>query len=120
MPIVIMVICVIVWLFIQAAMQDQGVQPRSRGSLRYQRRKARRLGLDPEDVPISPRSGAAPPPEPERSHVGDLAHGLLWGLGLVVLMIVGGFVIMGLGLPGDLFWAWTLALIVVGFLVRRR
>ena len=51
MAIVVMILAVIAWLFVQAALADAGQGPRSRGSLRYQRRKAAKLGLDPDKVP---------------------------------------------------------------------
>ncbi|WP_395444493.1 hypothetical protein [Caulobacter sp. UC70_42] len=54
MAIVVMILAVIAWLFVQAALADAGQGPRSRGSLRYQRRKAAKLGLDPADVEVRP------------------------------------------------------------------
>jgi hypothetical protein len=47
---------IIVWAIIQKSITDTtGQYPRTRGSLRYQRRKARKLSVDAEDVPINPR-----------------------------------------------------------------
>lgn len=47
---------IILWAIIQNSIIDStGRYPRSRGSLRYQRRRARKLDLVPEDYPINPR-----------------------------------------------------------------
>jgi hypothetical protein len=100
---------------------DQGVAPRSRGSLRYQRRKPRRMGVDPHDVPINPRTGSWQPPEPiGESHVSDLAYSLSMTALLVVLMICGGFVMMASGIDGVWFWAWVLFLLVGQWILWNR
>ncbi|ETI65719.1 MAG: hypothetical protein COA80_05985 [Leeuwenhoekiella sp.] len=100
---------------------DQGVAPRSRGSLRYQRRKARRMGVDPHDVPINPRAGSWQPPEPiGESPVSDLAYSLSMTALLVVLMICGGFVMMASGIDGVWFWAWVLFLLVGQWILWNR
>jgi hypothetical protein len=47
---------IIAWAIIQAnIVETTGNAPRSRPSLRYQRRKARKMGVDAEDVAIFPR-----------------------------------------------------------------
>ena len=55
MAIVIMIGCVVLWAAIQSSLVNMGEAPRSRGSLRYLRKKARRLGLDPAAVTVRPR-----------------------------------------------------------------
>jgi len=113
MAIVVIIVCVIAYMFIQASLMDSGETPRSRGSLRYQRRKARRLGVDAENVHIDPRGSSWEPPQSRGdSHVGDLARGLSWGLGFIILLIGGGFVMMASGLNGDWFWGWALFLLI--------
>jgi hypothetical protein len=61
MHIIVLIICVILWLVIQAHLAKEGIEPRSRGSLRYQRRKARKLGVDVNDVVVRPRGSRAVP-----------------------------------------------------------
>lgn len=107
MVIVVLIVAVIVWLFVHAAMADAGMSPRTRGSLRYQRRKARRLGLDPSDVHVNSRTPDFTPPEPiGNSHVGDLA----WSLGMTVLGLVlmfgGSLWIIAHHMKGDLVFVW--------------
>lgn len=47
---------IVLWAMIQKSIvKTTGHGPRSRGSLRYQRRKARKMGVDVDDVPYSPR-----------------------------------------------------------------
>ncbi|MBY0509214.1 MAG: hypothetical protein K2P94_03590 [Rhodospirillaceae bacterium] len=55
MTLVIIVGCVILWAVIQRHLNANGIQPRSRGSLRYQRRKARKLSVDVEALEIQTR-----------------------------------------------------------------
>jgi hypothetical protein len=47
---------IILWAFIQHhIVETTGQAPRARSSLRHQRRKARKMGLDFEEVPYTPR-----------------------------------------------------------------
>lgn len=120
MAIVVMILAVIAWLFVQAALADAGQAPRSRGSLRYQRRKAAKLGLDPVDVHVRPRGGDPHPIEPvRRSVVGDLAFGLGFGLLAIVLMFGGAFALMAMRFPPDSVWVWFGVVILVTFIVNK-
>ena len=120
MAIVVMILAVIAWLFVQAALADAGQAPRSRGSLRYQRRKAAKLGLDPADVEVRPRGADLPPIEPGgRSVVGDLAFGLGFGLLAIVLMFGGAFVLMAMKFPPDAVWVWFGLVIIATFVVNK-
>jgi hypothetical protein len=120
MAIVVMIICVIMWAFIHAHMQDQGVAPRSRGSLRYQRHKARKLNVDPADLRIRSREQ----PWVKRStitgsHVGDLKRGLAGGCLLIFTMAA--WVIFWFGNRswiGDAwFWIGLVAIWLLGWLI---
>jgi hypothetical protein len=51
--------CVILWAILQNAAYRGGIQNRSRGSLRYQRRQARKLGIDPDKLEINSRAPIA-------------------------------------------------------------
>lgn len=89
MPIIVIVGALIAWAFIAAHNRDNGIAPRSRGSLRYQRRKARRFGIDAADVEISPRGPSYDDPDTiTGSHVGDLKRGLTGGCMGIVAGIV--------------------------------
>lgn len=122
MAIVVIIGCVILWAFIQASLNDQGIAPRSRGSLRYQRRKARKMGVDLDQVSINPRvpSGWQPTEPVGESHVSDLAWGLSTGLLAIVIMFVGAFVIMFSSIAADWVWAWFLFVIGASWVAQER
>lgn len=121
MVIVVIIICVIAWLFIQAAMADQGLSPRTRGSLRYQRRKAAKLGLDPSDVTVSARQTLVPTASPDPpSHVRALGMSLLISLLALVALAAGSIMIAASRLPADLIFVWWGLVIGVVFLVQHR
>ena len=120
MAIVVMILAVIAWLFVQAALAAAGQGPRSRGSLRYQRRKAAKLGLDPADVEVRPRGAGPDSIEPVgRSVVGDLAFGLGFGLLAIVLMFGGAFVLMAMKFPPDAVWVWFGVVILATFVLNK-
>lgn len=114
MHIVIIIVCVILWAVVQASLKDKGVPPRTRGSLRYQRRKARKMGAAPEDVEIAPRPADWEPSDPiGTSHASDIAYGLGGGCLSIAVMAVGVVVIFASGWSGDFILPWML-LVVVG------
>lgn len=113
MYVVIILALIILWAFIQSSLNDQGVPPRTRGSLRYQRRKVRKLGVAPDDVEITPKPVDWEPPEPiGTSHTSDLAYGLGGGCLSIAVMAVGVVVILASGWSGDLILPWMLLVLV--------
>ena len=56
MAVVVMIACVILWAVIANYQYSSGTPIRSRGSLRYQRRKARKLGLSLDETPYETRA----------------------------------------------------------------
>jgi hypothetical protein len=104
MAIVLGIIAFVAWVFLHAHMDDLGIAPRSRGSLRYQRRKARKLGVDPQSVTVNarvPSHHVASPYDPAAQKITTVQH-LARGLMLVVVMLmalvfwVGAAALMGL------------------------
>lgn len=62
MTFVIVFALLIFWAFIQKAYSDAtGEMPRSRGSLRRQRRKARKMGVPDDEVPHNYQAHSARP-----------------------------------------------------------
>jgi len=120
--VIVIIGCIILWAFIQAGLKDQGIAPRSRGSLRYQRRKARKTDVEADQVSINPRvpSGWEPDDPVGESHVSDLAWGLSTGFAGIVVMFLGAFVIMGTGIAGDWVWAWFLFVIIGLWVLQAR
>lgn len=55
MGIILIIVGVVFYGFIHHSLRGMGETPRSRGSLRYQRRKARKLGLPVDLVNIRPK-----------------------------------------------------------------
>jgi hypothetical protein len=108
MAIAIIIVCVIAYAFVHASMADQGIGQRSRGSLRYQRRKGRREGLNPEYVLVkSHRTVDQDVPQPTGdSHVSDLAFSLITTFWFLILLISGGMFMAARHVPGDWFWVW--------------
>ena len=114
-----MVACAILWLFIQASLADQGVPPRSRGSLRYQRRKARKLGLRFDQVEVRPRipTGWKPSEPIGDSHVGDLTWTFRLMIGGFLAFIVGAVLLAPIDVSWSIVW---LCAVMIGMLVLQR
>lgn len=94
-------------------MKDHGVPRRTRGALRYQRRKARKIGVAPEDVEVTSGASGWKPTEPiGEDHVRDLAYGLGGGCLSVVVMLAGIVAIFASGGSGDIMLLWMLVVLV--------
>lgn len=121
MTIIVIVGCVVLWLFVQASLADAGTPPRSRGSLRYQRRKARKVGVQPDAVGINPRvsSGWEPRLPVGESHVADLAWSLSASL-IGIIILFAGIVVIAIKGWGDLFFPWCGIMIFVLWLAQQR
>jgi hypothetical protein len=87
-----MIGCVVLWAILQHHLNANGVQTRSRGSLRYQRRKARRLGIDVEDVEIAPHNYPVSDYEAMRQRINKKARRLLIPTLLLWLMLLWPFI----------------------------
>lgn len=62
---IVMIVCAVLWLAIQKNLADQGIEPLSRGQLRYMRKKARKQGVDVSQIDYNPRRGTKPYQSPE-------------------------------------------------------
>ena len=60
---IVMIVCIVLWLTIQKSLADQGVDPLSRGQLRYMRKRARKEGVDISQINYNPRRGTNPFPK---------------------------------------------------------
>lgn len=60
---IIIVGCLILQLAISKSLRDQGVEPLSRGQMRYMRKKARKQGVNVSQVSYKPRTGTNPFPK---------------------------------------------------------
>ena len=60
---IIIVGCLVLQWAISKNLRDQGVEPLSRGQLRYMRKKARGQGVDVSQVSYTPRKGTNPFPK---------------------------------------------------------
>ena len=121
MAVVLMILCVIASLFIHAGLADARAPIRSRGSLRYQRRKARRQGLPVDLVEVRQRPGAVHDwGEPiGTSHVADLAWSFSLLIGVVVVTIF-GLLILGAFVSGIGSLVWCLLVIFAALVLNRR
>jgi len=90
--IIILIACVIAWAVIQKSLLDSGVPPRSRSSLRYQRRKARKLGVNAEDLEINSRSRIPDGTDEIRERVRVIGRWLWIPTGLIVAAILWPFI----------------------------
>jgi hypothetical protein len=122
MAIVGLIAVLLVGAYTTAYLWDHGVHPRTRGSMRYQRRKANRMGVGFNDVSVSTRNDRYPIPEPRhRSHIETLNR----TVSLTLLLIVGfpAIVIAGLLLAYAPDFGWPLALVLLlsaGWIIYRR
>lgn len=122
MAIVALILLGIFWMYVTAYHWDRGENLRSRGSLRYQRRKARRLGVNADQVAVEPRNAGAQIPEPRHhTHVEGvnrlLASTLLWLVGVPVIAI--SITMVAYGVDGG----WPLAILILAsaaWLIYRR
>lgn len=122
MAILGLIAVLLVGAYTTAYLWDHGVHPRSRGSMRYQRRKANRLGVWFNDVSVNTRNGRHPIPEPRhRTHIETLNRNVSFTLLLIVGVPV--IVIAGLLLAYAPDFGWPLALVLLfstGWLLYRR
>ncbi|WP_152522663.1 hypothetical protein [Sphingobium ummariense] len=122
MAIVGLIAMLLVGAYTTAYLWDNGVHPRTRGSMRYQRRKANRLGVGFNDVSVRTRNDRYPIPESRHgSHIKTLNR----TVSLTLLLVVGvlAIVIAGLLLAYAPDFGWPLALVLLfsaGWLVYRR
>jgi hypothetical protein len=83
---------IVLWAFTQKAYTDAtGQAPPTRGALRYQRRKARKFGVSPEDVPHNPRVRPAETGRlsPRTSKILVAANVILWGFLIACIFLPG-------------------------------
>jgi hypothetical protein len=63
--VIVAIVCIFLSFAIQKNLRDQGVEPLTRGQLRYARKKAREQGVSLDQVVYKPRRGTplyTPPP----------------------------------------------------------
>jgi uncharacterized membrane protein YhaH (DUF805 family) len=115
-----MIACVIAWVAIQARLGNTGIPTRSRGSMRYQRRKARQLGLDPQDMAIQSSRGSRHFPEDNNTLITDVFSAIIRSI-LALLFSIASLIFM---MAHDIELSWWLALMLVLFIIsfvfRRR
>jgi len=80
MVVVLIFVLIVLWAIIQAnIVETTGQAPRTRSSMRHQRRKASKLGMDPEEVPYTPRDRPLEPFKLSRR-----ANAILLGLTVLI------------------------------------
>jgi len=110
MVVVIMVACLILSFLLSASARDGGVAPRNRGSMRYQQRKANRLGVGFDQVIVNPRvqRNYDPGVPLGKSHLADTVWNLLVIAGSLFGAFFGFIVLVGLHLQ-DWFFPFLFA-----------
>ncbi|WP_140419332.1 hypothetical protein [Sphingobium sp. Z007] len=122
MAIIGLIAVLLVGAYTTAYLWDHGLHPRTRGSMRYQRRKANHRGVGFNDVSVNARNDRHPIPKPRHgTHLETLNR----GVSLTLLLIVGvpAVVIAGLLMLYTPEFGWPLALVIffsTGWLIYLR